>query len=882
VGRHIGSFSGHRGKMKQKNSLKPPRLAEKIFGRVFSDQGDFTTLGDLEEVYISILEEDGKGKARIWYWGQLIKSLLSYITNQFFWSVSMFKNYLNLSIRLMKKDKFHYFLNILGLSTGIACCIIIFLFLQNEITYDSHHEKADRIYRIGTNVITSGQPIKFALASPALGKLLKEEYPEIEDFVRVRTWRSAYFNVEEKSFFETDLAFTDPNYFNIFSHEFIYGNPDSCLNDPNTIVLTEKLSRKYFGDNNPLGNSIKINDQVLVKVTGVIKNLPQNSHVPSNGFISYTTYDPKQTGFNWPILEADGYTYLLVSENFTFENFYEKFPPFYDKYIAEAAKAYGQVYEPVFQKLPDIHYGPRLRLDHPIGNEAYLYAFFIIGIFILVLACINYMNLTTARAAGRAKEIGMKKVLGSGKRNLIFQILGESILLSFFSLLLGLGLILVFIQLFSLNETLGVNFKLDFLHNPFLFFGSLGLFLFMGLLSGFYPALYLSSILPVKAISGTFKSGKSGVYIRRILVTFQFIISIGVVIITLFMNDQIKFMRNKDLGFKKTNVVSIPIRGNTTAAKIPALLEELPANPDILSVTTGFNKPGEAGTGLYRLEGNQGMEEHNYYVFFVNFDYLKTLGIELIQGRDFDKNFPSDRTKSVIVNEKLVREMGWEDPIGKKVNQGNNFSAEVIGVVKDFNFHSLHNEIEPLLFRMIPSNFGQLIARIRGENIINALSFLESKWKEITPVRPFEYSFLDESFDRLYAADRRQNSLIKVFSYICILISLLGLLGLSSFTSLRKTKEVAIRKIHGASPARIILTLFREILFLIGIATIAAAPVSILFINMWLNNFAYRTGINILIFIVTGIAAVSVALITSSYHSVKVARSNPVDSLRFE
>jgi putative ABC transport system permease protein len=867
--------------MKQKNSLKPPRLAERIFGRVFSDHGDYTTLGDLEEVYKYIIEEDGKGKAIFWYWGQLIKSLLSYVKNQFFWSLSMFKNYLNLSIRLMKKDKFHYFLNILGLSTGIACCIIIFLFLQNEMTYDSHHDKADRIYRIGTNVITSGQPIKFALASPALGKLLKEEYPEIEDFVRVRTWSGAFFKVEEKTFAESDLVFTDPNYFQIFSHDFIYGDPGSCLNDPDSIVLTEKLSRKYFGSSNPLGNSININDQALVKVTGVIKDLPQNSHIPSNGFISYTTYDPKQTGFNWPILEVDGYTFLLVSENFSYEKFYGKFPPFYDKYIAETAQTYGQVFEPVFQKLPDIHYGPRLRADHPIGNEAYLYAFFFIGIFIFVLACINYMNLTTARAAGRAKEIGMKKVLGSRKKNLIFQILGESTFLSFLSLLIGLGLVLVFIRIFSLNETLGVNFKLDFFHNPLLLFGSLGLFLFMGILSGLYPALYLSSIRPVKAISGTFKSSKTGVHIRRLLVTSQFIISIGVVFITLFMNDQIKFMRNRDLGFKKTNVVLIPIRGNEVAKKIPALMEELPSNPDILSLTTGYTRPGAVGTGLYRFEGNQGMEEHNYYAFFVNFDYLETLGIEITQGRDFDRSFPSDTTKSVIVNEKLVREMGWENPIGKKVLQGSRFSAEVIGVVKDFNYHSLHNEIEPLLFRMVPNNLGQVIARINGDNLLKTLSLLENKWKEITAL-PFEYSFLDETFDRLYTADKRQNSLIKVFSYICILISILGLLGLSSFTSLRKTKEVAIRKIHGASPIRIIITLFKEILFLTVAAAAVAAPVSLLFINMWRNNFAYRTGINVLFFIGTGLAAVAVALFTSSYHSIKVARSNPVDCLRFE
>jgi putative ABC transport system permease protein len=815
----------------------------------------------------------------------------------------MIVNYIIFAIRLFRRDKFHSILNIIGLSTGLACSIIILLYLQNELTYDRYHEKAGRIYRIGTNVITSGQPVKFAGASPALGPRLKEEYPEIEASVRIVPLPEILFNFGEKTFYEENIAFADPSFFYVFDHKFIHGDPKRCLKDPGNIVLTESLARKYFGHDDPIGNFIKVENEHLAEVTGVIEDLPRNSHLPLHGLISFSTIAeiyPDQNFLDWPMFELAGYTYLLVDKTFTLQKFSPKFPAFYDKYITEDAKFYKQVFEPILQKLTDIHYGTSIRGDYPLGNKVYIYAFFSVGILILALACINYINFATVQSAVRAKEIGVKKALGANRRTLILQTYTESLLSAFAALIIAFALVELIIHLPPFNELLNVELQHELINNPLLIVGSIALFIIIGILSGIYPAFYLSSIPPANALSGNLRPGKQGLFIRRSLVALQFIISITVVVVTLLMNDQINFMRNKDLGFKKENVVSIRLRDEDVIKSVPAIREELLKNPDIISVTTGNNRPGKPSTGLYRFEGQNGMEEHNFWVFWVDYEYLKTLGLELMAGRAFDKTYPADRDKAVIVNEKLVEIMGWHKPLGKRIMQGvpddlpeaktdrlrfwahADFDAKVIGVVRDFNFHSLHNEIRPMMMRMQQKTAGSLIVRFKGESILKTMAFLEKKWKEINIHRPLIHSFLDEELDGLYKADQQQNKLIRVFSYICILISCLGLLALTSFSSARRTKEIAIRKAHGASAVQIVVLLFKEIVYLVVVASIIAIPISLKLIYMWLQNFAYKTDINIPIFLITAIAALAIAFLTASYHYIKVASANPVDSLRYE
>jgi len=875
--------------MRQKPMLGPPRLTERLLKRIFPDDGIFTTIGDLEEVYHNIAEEKGIDRARLWYRVQAFKSVLSYIKNHFLWSIFMFKNYLVFTTRLIKRDKFHYFLNFLGLSTGIACSIIIMMFLRNELTYDQHHENAENIYRISSNYLTSGKPLLYATTSPALGPRLKEEYPEIKDFVRVLPLPELLFRQGDRRFYQERIVFADSSILKVFTYPLLQGDMERCLKDPNSIVLTQSLARRYFGDENPLGKVIQVENQDDLIVTGVIKNPPRNSHVPIEGIISYSSWSMDELALDVSMYEPSGYTYILLPEKYNLATFYEKFPAFYQKYCKADEELYGQVYKLIFLKLKDIHYNTvGFRFEMPLGSRSYLYAFFFIGIFILILASVNYVNMATARSSTRVREIGMKKVLGSRRKDLTFQLLGESLLVSFVAMIFAYGVVLL--SLTPLNQRLDLNLETGMLLNLVLIAAVFGLFILIGILSGIYPAFHLSAIRPVTAISREFSSGRTGVRIRRSLVAFQFVISIGVVIITLFMNRQIEFMRNRDLGFKKENVVSIRLRDNDVIQKISTFKQELIRHPDIISAATGIGQPGNPTTGLYKFEGRDGMEDHNFWVLWAGFDFIQTLGAEIVEGRDFNPSFSTDRQKGIIVNETLVRFMDWDNPIGKRVAQGTHTDGQVIGVVKDFHFASLHNKIEPMLFRMItrpednlPGSVpSKLMVRLKGQSLTETMEWMKDRWNQFNPNRPFVFSFLDESFDRLYDADRRQNRLVKIFSYICIIISLLGLLGLSSFTSLRRTKEVALRKVLGASATQIVLIMFREIFFLIVVAIVVAIPVSLLFIDMWLGKFAYKTGINPVLFGAAAIGALLVAFFTASYHSIKVAQTNPANNLRHE
>lgn len=868
-----------------RKSKKPPWLAEKIMSHIFPDNGSLSTIGDLEEVFNYKQKENGVWWAKLWYRTQLFLSLVLLLKNSIYWGIIMFLRTLKFTFRLIKRDKLHYGMNIIGLSFGIACCIFIFLFLQHEMTYDRYHENSDRIYRIYSTYITSGEPIRFSGSSPALGPRLKEEFPEIIEYVRIVPERQYVFTQKDKNttIIENKIALADPSVFKVFSYEFIFGDPETCLDNPQSIILTQPLAQKYFGCANPLGKTLLTDDGKSFEVTAVIKTPPQNSHLTIEGFVPFRSWDRDNRSLEWPMFELFTFTFVQLPENYNFSSFENKWPAFYKKYCAEDGKAYGQVFQPIFQKLTDIRYDPTpIRGNVAVGNSSYLYAFFTIGIFILLLACINYINLTTARSATRAKEVGVKKVLGSERQNLVFQILGESFVVTFMAVLISFVLVKVFQLILPIEGLLGFDVQVNLLNNSWLLIGIFGIFVFIGLASGLYPALHISAILPIKALSGILRSGKKGLLIRRILVSSQFTISLGVMVLMLFMYDQVNFMRNRNLGFVKENIVSVRVEGQATEEKINTLKQELESQPGVLSVSNGWNWPGRPSTGLYMFEGNEGTEEHNYWVLFIGFDYLKTLGLKIASGRDFDRQYSSDPSNSVLVNESLVKALKWENPIGKSITQFR-FKAQVVGVVKDFNFQSLHNEIEPMLIRIQPNyNNSNMILRIDGSQVIQTMAFLENKWKDVNPNRPFEYRFLDEDFGRLYQEDKRQNSLLKLFSYVCVFVSLLGLLGLSSFNTIRRTKEIAIRKVHGASAVRIVVILFKEIFAMVLIAAAVVFPVSLILINQWLKNFAYRTDINAFLYLGAVVGALLVALITASYHCIKVANSNPVKSLRHE
>jgi putative ABC transport system permease protein len=801
----------------------------------------------------------------------------------------MFSNFFIFAFRLLRRDKLNSSINTIGLSIGIACCIIIMMYLQNELSYDQYHEKADRIYRLGIKITMGDQSESYAESSWSIGKRLKDEYPEIEDYARIEPFHGVLFRYKNKLHYEDEIALVDPSVFEIFSFKFIHGDPATCLNEPGNLVLTDTLARKYFGDQNPIGKIIQLGNKYDCDVTAVVEDMPHNSHMRLNAFVSMASLSvvaPEVDFDNLPLMEADCFTFLLVQQCFSLKNFLEKFKSFRQKYIVEEEKRYHQKYDPIFVKIEDIHYGPKLRFDYPTGNKAYIYAFFTIGIFILALACINYINLATARALVRAREIGIKKILGADKRHLVFQLLAESLIATLVALMIAVALVELIISAPFFKQLLNGSLQPDLLNNPFFLYGLLGLWLSIGLFSGLYPALYFSSILPAKALCGTLTYAKSESLIRRSLVTFQFIVSIAVAVFAAYMYVQIEYMRNRDVGFKKENVVSIKLHDDANFDKLPGVLEELRRHPDIVSITTAHTRPGRVWTGLISVEGKNGMEEHNFYRFLVNYDFLETLGIELIKGRDFDKKRLSDKDNAVIVNEKFVESMRWDNPIGKRLTRGlpdePGFSGEIIGVVKNFNFYSLHHKLEPLWLSLQHKVGGTVIVRIKSERVEHAIDILKESWKQIHPGYPFVYSFLDKEFDRFYDADRKQNQLINIFSCMCIVISCLGLLGLTSFNTSRRIKEVAIRKIFGASASRIILMLFKEILYLMIMASFLAIPLALAFIHIWVRNFAYQSDINVLIFFVTTAAALIIAFLTAGYHCIRVAKANPVDTLRYE
>lgn len=807
----------------------------------------------------------------------------------------MLRNNLKFFVRIFLKDKFYSMLNILGLALGIAVSIVLLLVLQNDLTYDQHYDSHERIYRIGTHVQATGLDVRLARAARELGPILKEEVPEVENFVRVNRggptqvkYQSA--TGEEKAFNEENIIQADSTFFQVFSHRFISGNPGTCLEGPDNIVLTESTAKRYFGDDDPANKTLQI-DGTLFNVTAVIADVRENSHlkfdmvlsqVPDRPWVRGEDGQPKSEAF-W---NPDTYLYVMFPSNYNIADFEPKYHSIFNAYFKPFGDQVGGVYNPpILQPLASIHFHSDLDADEPQGNIAYLYAFTGIGVFIILLACINYMNLSTARSVNRAGEIAMKKTFGSGKASLAFSFLGESIFLSFAALVLALGIVFLVLKATSFNDLIGKNLTLDFVNNPVLIAGTLIITVGIGLISGLYPAIILPSIPTIKALKGAYKNRKSSLVLRKMLITVQFIISIFVVVCTLFMQSQIDFVRNKELGFDKENILLLSIQDTLVQNRISSIRHEFLQNPNITGVTTSYHVPGMnvGGGSVMWAENSEGMTQQSFAIMFVGEDYLKTMNITLLDGRDFHSGPQADMANVFIANEAAARKMGWGDnAVGKKVKSFHaTEDGEVIGLVKDFNFASLHNAVEPLLIIKAGKEGGFLHVKIHG-NLPETISYIKEKWANFDPNHPFEYSFLDQRFDEQYKADQTQYKLLSGLSGICIFISLLGLLGLSAFAASQRTKEIGIRKVHGASIPSIIFLLSREIMILVLLAAIVVIPIAHYMISNWLGNFAYQGPLNYSIFVFVALLALAFTFIAVGFQSFKTARRNPVEALKYE
>ncbi|MCD4696525.1 MAG: ABC transporter permease [Bacteroidales bacterium] len=808
----------------------------------------------------------------------------------------MIKNYLLSLYRNITRNKFYSVLNIVGLSVGIAAAIFILLYVQDELSYDKYHEKHERIYRVESHFEISGKDDKFAIVPTPMGPALKIEYPEVEEFCRLYGTGNTLFRVGEKEYYEDYFYFSDSTVFDIFTYQLLQGNPKTCLTQSKTIVITEKVAKKYYGDEDPMGQIMTSGTGKNYKVTGVMKNQPGNSHLRFDALISGMSvaeevgvdeFNSLEPGRFWNI---GVYTFVLLNENASMQGVHDKFEPFYEKYMKPIGDQINARFSLLSTPLAETHFRQGLGAELPSGNKSYVFIFSAVALFLLLIAAINYMNMATARSANRAKEVGIRKVMGAFKGQLVRQFISESVALSIIALLIAI--LIVTILLPEFNILAGKNLSFGLVDNPVIFIEIIIITLFAGLISGSYPAFYLSSFLPITVLKGTVaKSGKQKGMLRKVLVILQFFIAIFMIIGTIVVSSQIRYLKNKDLGFEKDNLVVMEIQDTAFRSKIETFKNELLNNPDILATTNSTGVPGNISwIQVLKFEERDEMVDRTVMLAQTDYDFAETLGFEFVSGRNFDQDMGTDAEEAVIINETAVKEFGWEDnPIGKKIHYGWDIDGsggtimKVIGVVKDFHFKSLHNKIEPVIFFISERPRYLLTARINPDRKKEALEFIESKWNDFNAKRPFDYEFLDKQLDEQYQAEEKISRILSMAAILTIFIALLGLLGLSSFVAEQRTKEIGIRKVVGASVADILQLLYREFIILIVIAFAIAIPIAWWRLEIWLDaSFVYHQSVQWISFAIAGALSFIIGLGTISYFILRAATGNPVDAIKYE
>jgi putative ABC transport system permease protein len=808
----------------------------------------------------------------------------------------MILNYIKSTLRNLSRNKFHAALNITGLSVGLAVFIFIMLYIRDELTYDKYHEKYKRIYRIESNFKIAERNEKFAIVPIPMGPAFKLEFPEVETFVRLTNAGNALIRYGDKEYYEEDFYFADSTMFDVFTHEFLLGSPERALSEPFTMVVTRKIAKKYFGKDNPIGQVLKTGSDHSYKITAVIEDLPANSHLKFDALLSAVSLIEGTTPEDFNSMEPVRFwnigvsTYILLNKNTTIDDIYKKFPAFYEKYMKPIGDQINASFDLLTTPLIGQHFSSGLSADQPTGNRAYIYIFLAVAVFILLIAAINYMNMATAKSASRAREVGMRKVLGAYRVQLIRQFLSESVLLSVLALLIAL--VIVYLFLGDFNSLAGKELSFRMLTQPQVLLSVIIVTLFVGLISGSYPAFYLSAYQPVNVLKGTFSgSGRKSGLLRRILVVFQFFIAILMIIATLVLSHQLNFMRKKNLGFDKENMVVLQLQDSTFRSKSESFKKELLTNPNILGVTNSTGIPGEINwIQVVRVQMANEMKDNALILAQTDFDFIKVMGMEIVKGRDFDQAMGTDKTEAVIINETGVKTLGWvDDPIGKKIQYGFDLNGDtgrilkVIGVVKDFNFKSLHNKIEPIILFISDEPRYFLSVRISDENTQSTLDFIESKWHAFGAKRPFDYAFLNQRLDEMYQAEHKLGVIFRLAAILTILIALLGLLGLSSFIAEQRFKEIGIRKIHGATVGNIMQLLVREFVILILIAFVISAPIAWWRLDIWINHtFIYHDTMSWVFFLLAGILALGIGTLTISIYILRAATSNPVNAIKYE
>lgn len=800
----------------------------------------------------------------------------------------MIRNYLIIALRNLLRQKGYSIINISGLAIGLAAFILIVLFVKNELSYDKFHDKSDRIYRVSVNGIVAGDILNVAVSAAPTGEAMVRDIPEIINVTRVDEFsQTIYFSYNDKKFYQDGLLFVDSTFFDIFSFELLRGNPSTALVNPYSLVLTESVAKKYFRNEDPMGKTIRLNDHTNFNVTGIVADPPKNSHFHFEVLSSFTTQlktNGEQVYQNWGSLSL--YTYVLLAKGADPKIVEQQFPEMYLKYMEDLSQLENIKFNPYLQPITDIHLHSNLMAEIETNSDiAYVYTFTAIALFILLIACINFMNLSTARSTKRAREVGLRKVVGAFRKQLIFQFIGESLILSFISLVLAL--ILVELSLPIFNQLLDQHLVLGLFNNGYTVFLLLGLAIIVGFIAGSYPAFYLSSFQPIKVLKGSLSGSSKKSKIRNALVIFQFAISVFLIICTGLLYNQLNFLQKKKLGFNAERVVVLPLRGNRLREKANIFKSEFMNLSCVSNISTSRFVPGRDMDGSGYVP--EGYDENNPIIIFTNMvdhDYIETMQMEIINGRSFSREFSTDST-AVIINETLVKKLGWENPLGKKITTFRNdttLDLRVIGVVKDFHFRSLHAVIDPSLMFITPSHAENLNIRLHAGNVQKQLESIREKWQEVEATMPFDYYFLEEDFNKQYKAEQRIGEIFIYFTIIAIFIACLGLFGLASYNAEQKHKEIGIRKALGSSVQGIVFMLSKQYTKWVLIANILAWPIAWYFMNDWLGNFAYSINLPEYwwIFITAAFVTILIAVFTVSYQAIKAALTNPVDAMKYE
>lgn len=799
----------------------------------------------------------------------------------------MFRTFLRSIWRTISRHKAHSFINIFGLALGLTCCILILLFVQTEVSFDRFHHNADRLYRLIKLVTpqTGGTEIH-SISSGQMGPAMVRDFPEVEQCTRLLPWFDDILMTHDETTLKIpDVVFADSTFFSTFDFKLVYGDPRTALTRPLSIVLSEQTARKFFGDRIPIGESIVGFRDEVYTITGIIADAPANSHLRYNALISWSStvagVGPLEMPWlnNW--LTQVAYTYVLLRPGTDAAALQQKLPDFMLRHFAEKANQYKLLLQPltgIYLKSGHMLFTRGLRL----GNIDYVYVFSAIAVLILLIACINFMNLATARATRRAKEVGVRKVLGADRRRLAYQFLGESAVFSLLAMILAALAVEVLLPAF--NSFTGKELQFDPTSNLTLLGGIFFLTIFVGFIAGMYPALVLSRFQPVRALKGVWTGAPQAVLPRKILVTAQFAIAVALIAGTFVIYQQMVFTQKKNLGFKKEQIVVLPIGDTEIAVKFAAFKNELLQYPHIVSATGCNSVPGQGmmSFGLHP-EGKPETEDWTAASIRIDdFDLLKTYGMSMADGRYFSPHFATDTTNGIVINESLARSLGWKQPIGKTMDvPGEVEHGRVIGVIKDFHMKSFHYPIEPLFLYYAPRH-GNLSVRITTEDVPATIEFIRDAWRRFDSRYPFEYFFLDEQFDQLYASDQRLMETFTLFSILAIVVSGLGLLGLTSYATEQRVKEIGIRKVLGATVPGIVVLISRDFVKLVLIASVVAGPVAWLAMNRWLEDFAYRTEIGWWVFALAGCVALVIALLTIGAQAIRAARANPVKALRYE